>query len=227
MTNIIRAKLTSHIINNVENPIAQIIFAHGAGADMHHEFMEQITFLFNKANMNVLRFNFPYMDKRIELGKRYPPDRMPKLIDCYESVINDFVEHGDNEEMLPLFIGGKSMGSRVAATVASDDKLSKLIQGVFCFGYPFHPPKKPEKLRLEPLQNTQSPIFIVQGERDTLGSKVEIMDYEVSDLCQTIFLADGDHSLKPRIKSGFTYQQHMENAVHAITTFIQEKVNNV
>ena len=77
------------IENKVDNPIAQIIFAHGAGADMHHEFMVQVTRLFNQANINVLRFNFPYMDKRIALGKRYPPDRMPKLIDCYKQVIND------------------------------------------------------------------------------------------------------------------------------------------
>jgi len=226
MTNRVIVKLTNQIINNVENPIAQIIFAHGAGADMHHEFMEQITYLFNKANINVLRFNFPYMDKRIELGKRYPPDRMPKLIDCYESVINNFIENDENEETLPLFIGGKSMGSRVAATIAGNDNVSKIIQGVFCLGYPFHPPKKPEKLRLEPLQNTQRPVLIVQGERDTLGSLVEIMDYEVSGMCKTLFLTDGDHSLKPRVKSGFTQQQHMENAVHEIATFIQEVINN-
>ena len=225
MTNTVIAKLTSQIINNVDNPKAQIIFAHGAGADMHHEFMEQITVLFNKANINVLRFNFPYMDKRIELGKRYPPDRMPKLIDCYKSVISNFIDNNNSNE-LPLFIGGKSMGSRVAATIAGDDDVSNIIQGVFCFGYPFHPAKKPEKLRLEPLQNTQSSILIVQGERDTLGSQVEVENYEISNLCRYMFLTDGDHSLKPRVKSGFTYQQHMEKAVHAITQFIQEKVNN-
>jgi len=225
MTNTVIAKLTNQIINNVDNPIAQIIFAHGAGADMHHEFMEQITVLFNKANINVLRFNFPYMDKRIELGKRYPPDRMPKLIDCYSSVISNFVDNDHNNE-LPLFIGGKSMGSRVAATIAGDDDISKIIQGAFCLGYPFHPPSKPEKLRLEPLQNTQSSILIVQGDRDTLGSQIEIEDYEVSTLCRYFFLADGDHSLKPRVKSGFTQQQHMNSAVHEITKFIQEKINN-
>ncbi len=226
MTDTIEAKLTNQIINNVDNPIAQIIFAHGAGADMHHEFMEQITFLLNKANINVLRFNFPFMDKRIELGKRYPPDRMPKLIECYERVVNNFIENEDNKETLPLFIGGKSMGSRVAATIVGNDEVSKVIQGVFCLGYPFHPPKKTEKLRLEPLQNTQKSILIVQGERDTLGSQVEIKDYEVSNLCRYVFLADGDHSLKPRVKSGFTHQQHMESSVHAIAQFIQEKVNH-
>jgi predicted alpha/beta-hydrolase family hydrolase len=216
----------SIIENKVDSPIAQIIFAHGAGADMHHEFMELVTGLFNKANINVLRFNFPYMDKRIELGKRYPPDRMPKLIDCYKSVVNNFSMKSINQPKLPLFIGGKSMGSRVAAMIASDDDMMAEIQGVFCIGYPFHPPKKPEKLRLEPLQNTKKSVIILQGDRDTLGSKAEIGDYDLSTLCQFIFLPDGDHSLKPRVKSGYTHQQHIETAVNAIAQFIQEESAN-
>jgi len=219
------------LTNNVANPVAQVIFAHGAGADMSHEFMTQITGLFNNANINVLRFNFPFMDKRIELGKRYPPDRMPKLLECYQSIINDFItsnfiSSNNVEKKLPLFIGGKSMGSRVAATLAGDNEISKVIDGVFCLGYPFHPTKKPEKLRLTPLQNTLKPIVVVQGERDTLGSQVEILDYKVSNLCHCVFLVDGDHSLKPRVKSGFTHQQHMAQAVDIITTFIQGKINH-
>lgn len=217
--------MISKIINNVENPIAQVIFAHGAGANIHHDFMMQITALLNQANINVLRFNFPYMDKRAETGKRYPPDRMPKLIDCFQSVVVELVEQ-TTEPVLPLFIGGKSMGSRVAATLAGDASLAALIQGVFCLGYPFHPPKKPEKLRLEPLQNSHKPILIVQGERDSMGSEVEISDYEISNLCQYVFLADGDHSLKPRVKSGFTHQQHMKSAAQTMVNFILEKSNN-
>lgn len=217
--------MISAIENTVDNPVAQIVFAHGAGADMHHEFMEQICLLLTKANINVLRFNFPYMDKRIQLGKRYPPDRMPKLIDCYKRVIND-LSIKSNEAKLPLFIGGKSMGSRVAATIAEEDDIAEVIKGVFCLGYPFHPAKKPEKLRLEPLQNTQKPILIVQGERDTLGSQNEIKGYEVSSLCRFTFLTDGDHSLKPRVKSGFTHQQHIAAAVAAIVKFIKEESIN-
>ena len=218
--------IVSTIENKVDNPIAQIIFAHGAGADMHHEFMEQVSELFNKANINVLRFNFPFMDKRIELGKRYPPDRMPKLIDCYKRVVNEFFIKGNYQPKLPVFIGGKSMGSRVATMIASDDEMATEIQGVFCIGYPFHPPKKPEKLRLEPLQNTKKSVLILQGDRDTLGSQVEIAQYDVSSLCQFVFLPDADHSLKPRVKSGYTHQQHIETAVNTIAQFIQEESAN-
>ena len=51
------------------------------------------------------------------------------------------------------------------------DTIYNKISGAFCLGYPFHPAKKPEKLRLEPLEDTKKPILIVQGDRDTLGSE--------------------------------------------------------
>jgi len=210
-------------ISAAKNPHALFVFAHGAGANMDHGFMQQVSALLVAQNITVVRFNFTYMQKREIDGKRYPPDRMPKLLDAYQQVVNSLLAC---DLGLPLFIGGKSMGSRVAATLAGDHEISKVIDGVFCLGYPFHPTKKPEKLRLTPLQNTLKPIVVVQGERDTLGSQVEILDYKVSNLCHCVFLVDGDHSLKPRVKSGFTHQQHMAQAVDIITTFIQGKINH-
>ena len=190
------------ILNTVENATALVIFAHGAGANMSHEFMHDMTKLLNESGINVLRFNFPFMDKRALTGKRYPPDRMPKLLACYESVI-DYVVKKQLNSGLPLFIGGKSMGSRVAASLVADSDILKnslleKISGVFCIGYPFHPANKPEKLRLEPLVDANKPILIVQGDRDTLGNKVEVTDYQLPEHCRCVFLEDGDHSLKPR-----------------------------
>jgi len=212
--------------NTVVNAKAQVIFAHGAGANMSHEFMDEISLLLNGAGINVLRFNFPFMDKRTLTGIKYPPDRMPKLLVCYEDVIGYVVKQLASNE-LPLFIGGKSMGSRVAAALtAGPDELAphllNKISGVFCLGYPFHPAKKPDKLRLEPLVNANKPVLIVQGDRDTLGNKAEIIGYQLAEHCQCIFLEDGDHSLKPRVKSGFTQREHMNTAVEEIVLFIDQ-----
>ncbi len=213
----------SMLADRVKGAKAQVIFAHGAGANMSHEFMDRITLLLNNQDINVIRFNFPYMDKRALLGKKYPPDRMPVLLACYQEVIDEVVKQKDNE--LPLFIGGKSMGSRAAATLLSEPEaletfLYNKVKGVFCLGYPFHPAKKPEKLRLEPLLNARKPVLIVQGERDTLGSKAEVMTFGLPEQCQCEFLEDGDHSLKPRVKSGFTYSEHMVRAANTIVKFI-------
>ncbi len=208
-----------YVYNSAEQAKALFVFAHGAGADMNHEFMSQIASLLNDNDISVIRFNFPYMIKRSEDGKRRPPDRMPKLLDSYLSLLSCL------DTDLPLFIGGKSMGGRVAATLMNETVSGKAIEqlkGGICLGYPFHPQKKPEKLRLEPLQENQKKLLIVQGERDALGSKEEIIDYQLSSLCQLLFLADGDHSLKPRVKSGFTHQQHINTCVQAIVSFINE-----
>lgn len=199
----------------VDDPKAIFVFAHGAGANMHHTYMNNISMLLNDNRINVLRFNFPYMDKRALDGKRYPPNRMPQLVECFYEILTEL------DTPLPIFIGGKSMGGRVAATVARNEQIS--AKGVVCIGYPFHPQKQPEKLRLEPLQQTKKPVLILQGERDALGSETEISNYQLSTFCQLKFFEDGDHDLKPRIKSGFTQQQHIEHAITRIVSFIDDK----
>ena len=206
----------STIENTVENPKAFVIFAHGAGADKSHEFMDNVASLLNVQDVNVLRFNFSYMDVRLAEGNRRPPDRMPKLLQCFETVIEEL-----NTD-LPVFLAGKSMGGRVAATLGRNETLNVL--GIMCLGYPFHPQKKPEKLRLEPLQKTQKPILILQGTRDALGNEEEISGYEFSDKCHCVFFTDGDHNLKPRVKSGFTHSQHIQESVIEMVRFIHEHI---
>ena len=76
----------STIKNTVLNPKALVIFAHGAGADKSHEFMEQVSRYLNDHGINVIRFNFSYMDVRLAQGNRRPPDRMPKLLKCFETI---------------------------------------------------------------------------------------------------------------------------------------------
>eukprot|EP00919_Chromeraceae_sp_WS-2016_P034388 GHVR01081411.1.p1 GENE.GHVR01081411.1~~GHVR01081411.1.p1 ORF type:complete len:211 (+),score=18.81 GHVR01081411.1:390-1022(+) len=193
---------------------ANVIFAHGAGADKNSDFLNIISEKLVVRGVNVLRFNFPYMDKRAEDGKRRPPDRMPKLLACLTQVIAEY------DTDLPVFLMGKSMGGRVAATLAKNE--IENIAGVICLGYPFHPQKQPDKLRLEPLQDIVKPVLIIQGDRDALGNKNDIDSYSFSAQCQVKFLPDGDHDLKPRVKSGYTHQQHLNSAITLINGFINE-----
>ena len=193
---------------------AYVVLAHGAGADKSSDFLEQIAAMLNDKQISVLRFNFHYMDKRLADGKRYPPDRMPKLMACFTKVLAEL------ETSLPVFLLGKSMGGRVAAMLAAQGDIQ--ANGVICLGYPFHPQKQPQKLRLEPLQQTKLPMLILQGERDALGNQEEIADYSLSERVRIEFFPDGDHDLKPRKKSGYSHQQHLINAVELIGTFIDE-----
>ena len=205
----------------VEDAIATVIFAHGAGAGKDHEFISTMVDKLNQRQLSVITFNFPYMTKRAEDGKRRPPDRMPKLIEHYQAVLAEVVAEAKEVEV--MFLAGKSMGFRVA-TMLAGEALPNLVKGVLGIGYPFHPQKKPENLRLEPLQNTQLPIKVLQGTRDALGNQEEISNYELSELVEISYLDDGDHDIKPRVKSGFTHQQHMESAADIIEEFVKAHV---
>ena len=200
--------------NNIENAHATVLLAHGAGADLASEYLEKVVDKLNAHNFNVIRFNFPYMIMRQQDGKRRPPDRMPKLLDAMEQVV-DLVASEQS-----LFILGKSMGSRVAVTLCENESIP--VKGVACIGYPFHPQKKPEKLRLEPLQKTTKPVLILQGERDALGNKQEVLGYPISEHCSVSFFADGDHDLKPRVKSGYTLEEHLSRAIEQFVEFVDE-----
>lgn len=187
------------------------IFAHGAGAGMEHDFMAAVAKGLVEQGIRVVRFNFPYMIKRAEDGKKRPPDRAPKLLEAYEEVIAHFTSQ-------PIVIGGKSMGGRMSSLLAENE----LVAGIACLGFPFHPPGKPEKYKGEHLATIEKPTLILQGERDTFGKREEFDDFVLSSQVKVSFLPDGDHSFKPRKSSGHTEAGNIELAVEQLAAFIKE-----
>jgi hypothetical protein len=189
---------------------ATVILAHGAGAGMDSPAMTAFAEGLAAAGLHAVRFEFPYMQRRRESGKRGGPDRAPVLLESWRQVIDGF----DREQ---LIIGGKSMGGRIASMVADDAG----VRGLVCLGYPFHPPGRPEKLRTEHLAGLRTPTLIVQGTRDPFGDAEEVPGYELSPAITVHWLEDGDHSFKPRKSSGQTLEQNLEEAIAAIVAFIE------
>lgn len=191
------------------------VFAHGAGAPLTSDFMEQVSIGLAEQGIRVVRFNFNYMQQRIALGSRRPPERADKLILQFKDVIKML-----NSSMV---IGGKSMGGRMASLVAAeaDVNLLKHVKGVACLGYPFHPQGKPEKLRIEHLVKITTPLFIMQGDRDKLGDKLEVASYSLPESIQWLWLQDGDHDFKPRVKSGFNHLQYIQSTVQNLSLYIK------
>ncbi|UYI47768.1 alpha/beta fold hydrolase [Vibrio natriegens] len=187
------------------------IFAHGAGAGMEHDFMAAVAKGLVEQGIRVVRFNFPYMMKRAEDGKKRPPDRAPKLLEAYEEVITHFAN-------TPVVIGGKSMGGRMSSLLAENT----LVAGIACLGFPFHPPGKPENYKGEHLATLEKPTLILQGERDTFGKREEFENFTLSEQVSVIFVPDGDHSFKPRKRSGYTEEGNIALAVEHLARFINE-----
>ena len=189
----------------------RLLLAHGAGAPMDSPFMNAIADSVAAAGIEVIRFEFEYMAKRREDGTRRGPDRAPKLIARFEEVLSLV---GPAAEVV---IGGKSMGGRIASMIADEVGAA----GVVCLGYPFHPSGKPERLRTAHLETLKTPTLIVQGTRDRLGSEEEVAAYTLSPSIELAWMADGDHSFKPRKKSGRTAEQNLEAAADAAIRVIR------
>ena len=67
----------------------------------------------------------------------------------------------------------------------------------------------------------RTPALIVQGTRDSFGSFEELMEYNLSSSILASFMEDGDHSFKPRVRSGRTLEQNLNMAVIEISRFVQ------
>jgi len=186
-----------------------VVLAHGAGAAMDSPFMNTVAAGLAREGLRVVRFEFPYMRSRRTGGKRAAPDREPVLIQAWREVIGRL---GGGER---LVIGGKSMGGRIASMVADEAG----VRGLVCLGYPFHPPGQPAKLRVKHLETIRTPALVVQGTRDQFGSLEDVRSYKLSPNVRVVWIEDGDHSLKPRARSGRTEAENLAAAVAAVVEF--------
>jgi len=168
-----------------------LVFAHGAGAGQHSHFIVAFAETMSAAGFDVVTFNFPYTEQ-----KRRLPDRGPVLEGCYGVVVHA-TRARIGSAAHALFIGGKSMGGRIATQLAATDP-SLPIAGLVLLGYPLHPPGKPDQRRDAHLPSVGRPMLVVQGSRDTFGRPEEFAAV-VAAVGPTLTLhpiEGGDHSLK-------------------------------
>jgi predicted alpha/beta-hydrolase family hydrolase len=196
------------LFNGPEKAGCRIVLGHGAGAPMDAPFMNAVAEGLAQAGIRVARFEFPYMRERRE-GRRRPPDREPVLLQSWRDAIGELGGRGS------LIIGGKSLGGRIASMIADEAG----VRGLLCLGYPFHAPGKPEQARIRHLEAMRTPALILQGERDPFGNREEVQHYRLSQSIRIEWIADGDHSFKPRIRSGRTEAENLAAAIGLASRF--------
>ncbi|MCC4308593.1 dienelactone hydrolase family protein [Alcanivorax marinus] len=197
---------------------ATLLLAHGAGAPMDSPFMARMAALLAARGVTVARFEFAYMARRREEGVKAPPDRAPKLLDRFRAARAAVAEQAAG----PLWVGGKSMGGRMATLLlAAPDPA---VAGAVVFGYPFHPPGKPERTRLDHFPDLTGPLLICQGERDPFGRREEVEGYRLSDPVTLHWAFDGDHDLKPRQRSGSDHEANLTAAADRAAAFMDGSV---
>jgi uncharacterized protein len=174
-----------------QGPEATLILGHGAGAGQQSAFIVNCARALAGLGVDVVTFNFLYTEQRRRL-----PDRAPLLESCYGAVVEAARERVESAR-LALFIGGKSMGGRIATQVAAADPGAP-IAGLVLLGYPLHPPGKPERRRDAHLPAVKRPMLFVQGSRDAFGTPEELEPLLASLVPRpTLHVVEGgDHSFK-------------------------------
>lgn len=222
MTTSDAATSAPRLIDGPDAAPATALLAHGAGAPMDSPFMAAIASGLAHQGWRVVRFEFAYMARMRETGRRQGPDRMPVLQEAFRQQVR--LEHMEQPGR-PLFIGGKSMGGRVASLLVDELAASDGVRGCLCLGYPFHPPGKPLQRRTEHLAALRTPTLILQGERDTFGKREEVDTYALSPQVQLHWIASGDHSFKPTRSSGLSEAENWAAAVGWCDRFLRERLS--
>jgi len=196
---------------------ALLVLAHGAGAGQKHPFMVTIARGLAARGIDVATFDFPYMQQ-----KRKAPDKAPVLEAAFRAAIAE--ARGQVTPEHATFIGGKSMGGRIATHLAAQwaDLQVGPCRGVVALGYPLHPPGKPEQRRIAHLPSIAVPVLIVQGERDAFGTPAELRPVvETMRAGVTLHVVEGgDHSLAVARSSGTAQKQVYEHVLDTIAAWM-------
>jgi uncharacterized protein len=208
---------TTALVYPAEQPRvgAALILGHGAGAGQQSSFMTEFALALAALGADIITFNFLYTEQ-----KRKLPDRAPVLEASYRAVIERVRDHVDSARHA-LFIGGKSMGGRIATQVAAADPQLP-IAGLVLLGYPLHPPGRPTERRDKHLPAIARPMLFVQGTRDAFGTPDELGAVlgTLSPAPLMHVIERGDHSFKLSRKDPAAQAAIYADVQRAIVTFV-------
>jgi uncharacterized protein len=169
---------------------APVLLTHGAGGDLDNVGLIALADLLADLGHPVVRANLPYR----EAGRRGAP-RAESNVGHYRRLLTSASEVTGLRG--PWIAGGKSYGGRVASLLAAEDEGANLT-GLLFYGYPLHPPGKPERLRVEHWPRIPVPCLFLQGTRDTFcdAGLLEEHVHKLPRRATLEIVEGGDHSLK-------------------------------
>lgn len=187
-----------------EARLGRLLLAHGAGAGQDALFMQRLRHALAGHGVQTLAFEFAYMQRMREERRRRPPPRAERLVEEFQA----WREAVSVAGLAAPWLGGKSLGARVASLLAAEAGAPGLI---LC-SYPFHPPGKSERTRLAHWPKLTCPTLVLQGSRDPFGTRDEVTGYTLPACAEVHFLDDGEHDWRPRKASGRTQQSLIDEA---------------
>jgi len=183
------------LLDRPANARACFVFAHGAGAGMHHAAMASVAGDLSQQGIATLRYQFPYMER----GSRRPD--APAL--CHATVRAAVAEAARSSPGLPLVAGGRSFGGRMTSQAQALAPLPG-VAGLAFLAFPLHPAGRPSQERADHLSDVEVPMLFLQGTRDELAT-LELLEPVVQRLgarATLKLLQEADHSFHVRASSG-------------------------
>jgi uncharacterized protein len=188
--------------------IAGVLLYPGAGTDAQHPALVALEDALRAefVDLAVKRVDFPYRRE----GRKMP-DRAPKLVAAVHDEVAAFAQ-SLGVSTSALVIGGRSMGGRMCSMAIAE---GLEVAGLLCMSYPLHPPKKPEKLRIEHLPNVRVPSLFLSGSRDTFGTPEELRTHisTVPGPAEVVILDGKGHDLA---KADETIAHHVINWLQSL-----------
>ena len=190
-----RVGSVSALLDRPRDARALLVFAHGAGAGMEHDFMEAMSARLSAAGIATLRYQFPYMEE----GRRAPNPPGVLTATVRAAVATAAAEAGT----LPLLAGGKSLGGRMTSTAAAKQALP-VVRGIVFFGFPLHAPGGSGRERAAHLRDVALPMLFLQGTRDKLADLSELRPVldALGERASLHVVEGGDHSFHVPKRSG-------------------------
>ncbi len=197
-----------------------LVLAHGANNDLEHPLLAYLAArLVEMTDILVVRLNFPY----VERGAR-SPDRQAVLEDAFKRVVNH-VAYELCGPGAPIFVGGKSLGGRVAAELISLGRQGEglVASGLIVLGYPLHAPGRKDRLRVDPLRRIAIPSLFCVGSRDPLCGTESLRPIlaGLSYPGELFVLQGGDHSLVLSSASRRRPEDGYEDVARKIAAFVE------
>jgi predicted alpha/beta-hydrolase family hydrolase len=182
-------------------PSAALLLAHGSNNDLDHSLLAYLAaYLAETAGIAVLRFNFAYAERGAD-----SPDSAPMLEAAFRAAHSRLASAFYVAEV-PVFVGGKSLGGRVAAELVSrrveGDGVTAV--GLIELGYPLHAPGRSDRINLKPLRHIDVPSLFCIGSHDPFCD-LDLLRPALPDLAvpgELYVVEGGDHSLALPRSSG-------------------------
>jgi predicted alpha/beta-hydrolase family hydrolase len=196
-------------------PVAVLVLGHGAGGDIDAADLLAVRDAALPLRISVIRLRQPY-----RVAGRRAPAPAAQLDQALAAVLRGIADLPGLSGELPLLVGGRSSGARVAARGA----LAGGASGLLALAFPLSPPGRPGVSRLDELTEAGVPTLVIQGARDPFGTAKDVRAALAGTAAEVAEIPDADHSFRTRRADPTTGADSVAAVAAAAASWLRARV---